>query len=208
RPADQGAARAPRLRRRAAHLPRLGARPSGDQVRHRGPPDPAARPRPRPVGPADQVNRPDGLRIHRHADRVGPGERQLPAQLTTLTQEDISMRDVHTVAPASGPRPAQRREQMVWKACAWCGPLFVVMIVVVWMWLGRWFPPPHEDWDPPTLLRFYADNSVRIRLGMGGTVYVSIFFLLWTMAIARVMRELEGTSFPPLTILQICGGVG
>ncbi len=118
------------------------------------------------------------------------------------------MRDVHTVAPASGPRPAQRREQMVWKACAWCGPLFVVMIVVVWMWLGRWFPPPHEDWDPPTLLRFYADNSVRIRLGMGGTVYVSIFFLLWTMAIARVMRELEGTSFPPLTILQICGGVG
>jgi hypothetical protein len=77
--------------------------------------------------------------------------------------------------------------------------------------LGRdagWFPPPREDWDLPTVVRFFVDNSVRIRIGMGVAAFVSGLYLLWTMAIARVMRKLEGTTSAPLTIIQICGGFG
>ena len=43
---------------------------------------------------------------------------------------------------------------------------------------------------------------------MGLAVFVSGLYLLWTIAIARVMKRMEGTSAAPLTIIQICGGLG
>lgn len=107
-----------------------------------------------------------------------------------------------------GLKPSQRRELLVWKVCGWSGPLFVVLFLAVWAGVAGWFPPPREDWDLAAVVRFYTDNSVRIRLGMGLAAFVSGLYLLWTIAIARVMRKLEGTSSAPLTVLQICGGLG
>jgi hypothetical protein len=104
--------------------------------------------------------------------------------------------------------PSQERERIVWKVCAWSGPLWIVGALVAVFWVGGWFPPPQEDWSLPTLVQFYTDNSVRIRLGMGAMVFIAGFYMLWTLAIARIMRRLEGGSLAPLTILNICGGFG
>ena len=107
-----------------------------------------------------------------------------------------------------GLAPSVRRELVIWRVCAWTGPLFIVAFLAVWAGLAGWFPPPHEDWDIATVTRYYTDHSVRIRLGMGIAAFVSGLYLLWTLAIARVMRALEGTRAAPLTVLQICGGFG
>jgi hypothetical protein len=43
---------------------------------------------------------------------------------------------------------------------------------------------------------------------MGLAAFVSGLYLLWTIAIARVMKKLEATPAAPLTVIQICGGLG
>jgi hypothetical protein len=118
------------------------------------------------------------------------------------------MEAMRTSAQTQVRTPSQQRERIVWKVCAWSGPVWIVGALIAVFWVARWFPPPQEDWDLPTLVSFYADNSVRIRIGMGLMVFISAAYMLWTMAIARVMRELEGTVFAPVTILGICGGFG
>jgi hypothetical protein len=107
-----------------------------------------------------------------------------------------------------GPLPSRQRELILWQVCAWSGPLFVLAFLSAWAALAGWFPPPREDWDLTTVVHFFVDHSVRIRIGMGVAAFVSGLYLLWTMAIARVMRPMEGTTSAPLTTIQICGGFG
>ena len=106
------------------------------------------------------------------------------------------------------PRPSQQREWMVWRFCAWSGPLFILAFLAVWAGIAGWFPPPREGWGATHVMTYLHDHSVRIRLGMGLAMFVSGLYLFWTLAIARVMKRMEGTAASPITQLQTYGGLG
>ena len=120
--------------------------------------------------------------------------------MSTIEVERADNRIVHL--------PSQRRDWAIWRFCAWSGPFFIVAFLTVWAGVAGFFPPPSENWDADRVVKFLSDDSVRIRLGMGLAVFVSGFYLFWTLAIARVMKAMEPSASSPLTRLQVYGGLG
>jgi hypothetical protein len=121
--------------------------------------------------------------------------------MTTTSQQP---HDTAAVAPA---RPARPTEFTLWKACAWAGPVFILALFVFWMLVARFFPPPGADWTAGQTAEFFAGHSVRIRIGMEGAMAFAMFYFVWSLAIAGVMRRMEGRE-RLLSSIQVIGGVG
>ena len=102
--------------------------------------------------------------------------------------------------------PTSAADFWLWKACAWAGPVYIIGILISWAGVAGFVPPPGEDWGPQKIAAFYADNEVAIRLGMEGVLFFAMFYFIWSLAIARVMRRAEGRE-RILSTIQLIGGV-
>lgn len=87
-------------------------------------------------------------------------------------------------------------------ACAWCGPVMVVIWVVSFIALARFIPPPPPQSGEEEILRMFTDHAVMIRLGLMLTMFASALLVPWAAVIAVQMSRIEGER-PVLAITQV-----
>jgi hypothetical protein len=94
--------------------------------------------------------------------------------------------------PSSAPKRESTRDVQLWRLCAWAGPLYLVGVGVCFGLVAGFIPPPREDWTAQHLAHYFDSHQVRIRIGMEGVIIFGAFYILWSLAIARVMEHVEG----------------
>ena len=95
------------------------------------------------------------------------------------------------------------RSQLI---CAWCGPAFAVLFAGGGFLIGGFLPPHSPSALAPEIASIYADSLGRIRLGMVLAMYATGFYGAWVAAIFVLMRRIEGTQAPVLSIVQLVSG--
>ena len=103
--------------------------------------------------------------------------------------------------------PVPTTNFLLWKICAWAGPVYCLAILLAWAWIGRFFPPPREHWDVAEVYRFVTDNNLRIRTGMVLVLIVSPLYYVWSSVVSRIMQRTEGPD-GVLSNIELLGGFG
>lgn len=80
----------------------------------------------------------------------------------------------------------------MWRALAWCGPIFIGAFLFFFGILGHNLPPVGADLTPQQLTQHYIDNGMSIRIGMSVCIVFATFYIPWGVAVSRLMRRIEG----------------
>lgn len=91
------------------------------------------------------------------------------------------------------------------RICAWCGPAFVILFVLLWGYVGQNLPNPSPALSPTELADRYLNNLSSIRIGFISSLIVIVLYMAWTSLLSSQMSRIEGTS-RTLTYLQLIGG--
>lgn len=105
-----------------------------------------------------------------------------------------------TTAPAAGVRPPER----LLKACAWCGPAFV-LVFFAGMLIAGYLPPPGPSDPLDEVVSFYSEDPTRVRLGLFLMMVAAGLIVPFVAVIAYMMRRAEGDR-PLMTYVQLLGG--
>jgi len=89
-------------------------------------------------------------------------------------------------------------------ACAWCGPLFVV-VFFAGMLIAGFIPPKPATDTAREVAAFYRDDTTAIRLGLLLMMVSAAFTLPFSAVISVQMKRVEG-DFAPLAYTQLAGG--
>ncbi len=93
------------------------------------------------------------------------------------------------------------------RGLAWCGPIFIVCIIFFWAVLGHNLPPPNMmAMTPEQLVSDYYGKYPSIGPAMIGAATFGMFYTLWSILVARLMRE-ENGSFGVLSMMELSGGI-
>ncbi len=93
------------------------------------------------------------------------------------------------------------------RGLAWCGPFFIVTMIYCWAVLGHNLPPPNTmAMTPQQLVAEYYGKYPSIAPGMIGAATFGMFYTLWSILLARLMREDDG-SFGVLSMMELTGGI-
>lgn len=90
------------------------------------------------------------------------------------------------------------------RACAWAGPILLVALVLFWGLAGHNIPPYSASLDATAIAQHFRQHSVSVRIGMTVSMLLGILYLVWGVAIGRVMRAAEPHN-DILSQLQVWG---
>ncbi len=98
-------------------------------------------------------------------------------------------------------------KRLVRIALAWCGPVFVVGFIVFWAVLGHNIPPPNMMGMSSAQLvsEYYGRYPNEIAIGMIGSATMGMFYTPWSLLLATLLREEDG-SLGPLALIEAAGG--
>jgi hypothetical protein len=98
--------------------------------------------------------------------------------------------------------------RMVNIGIAWTGPLFVLGYIYFWAILGHNVPPPNMMAMTPEQLvsEYYAKYQNDIAIGMIGSCVVGLLYLPWSMLLASMLRD-ENGSIGVLSLMESAGGL-
>jgi hypothetical protein len=93
-------------------------------------------------------------------------------------------------------------------ALAWCGPVCVLGYAIFWGLLGHNIPPPNMMGLTAEQLvtDYYAKYRTDIEIGMIGTAFFGLFYVPWSMLIASLLRDDDG-SIGVLSLVETAGGI-
>lgn len=74
------------------------------------------------------------------------------------------------------------------RLCAWAGPLFLFVFVVFWGLMSGNLPPFSPDVPAEIIGGHFRDNANMIRFGMGMAMSFVVLYLIWGLAIAKVIE--------------------
>jgi hypothetical protein len=99
-------------------------------------------------------------------------------------------------------------KRLVQLGFAWCGPLFVLGYIVFWAVLGHNVPPPNMMGMTAEQLvaEYYGKYRNEIAIGMIGCTTVGMLYTPWSLLIATLLREEDG-SFGVLALTEAAGGI-
>ncbi len=89
-------------------------------------------------------------------------------------------------------------------ACAWAGPVLLVATLLFWAVLGQNVPPYSAGLTADAMAEQVRANATLIRIGMVGQMTVSGLYLVWGVAISKVMERMEGDN-NVLSTIQLWG---
>jgi hypothetical protein len=93
------------------------------------------------------------------------------------------------------------------RGLAWCGPIFIVTMITGWAVMGHNIPPPNMmAMTPQQLVSDYYGKYPAIGPGMIGAATFGMFYTLWSILLAKLMRE-ENGSFGVLSMMELSGGI-
>ena len=88
----------------------------------------------------------------------------------------------------------------------WSAAAFFLLWLVGFVFFARWIPPIAPSTGADDIALLFRDRSVPIRVGMVLMSVGTVFYLPWTMALAGIIKEIEGKSFF-LSGTQLAAGV-
>lgn len=74
------------------------------------------------------------------------------------------------------------------RLCAWVGPLFLAVFIVFWGVMGNNIPPLSPDLPAKAIADIFRHDANMIRLGMGVAMSFVVLYLIWGLAIAKVIE--------------------
>jgi len=92
-----------------------------------------------------------------------------------------------------------------WKVLAWGGPVFMGTFVFLWGVLAGNIPPFPPSADSQAVWQHYADNRLAIMIAMSVCLTITSTYMIWSVAISRVMERIEGPG-GLWSKLEIMGG--
>lgn len=90
------------------------------------------------------------------------------------------------------------------RLCAWSGPVLLVITIIFWGILGHNIPPFSADLTAQKFAAQFGASATQIRTGMAVEIAFSPLYLVWGLAITKVMETLE-TENNVLSTLQMWG---
>lgn len=98
------------------------------------------------------------------------------------------------------------RSLTVQRACAWTGPLFIVVMAIGFVAVARMIPPPAPGDSAEETARFFLGHPDRMKLGMIISALAAGLLVPFSTVIALQMRRIEG-RYPALSMIQFASGV-
>jgi hypothetical protein len=97
-------------------------------------------------------------------------------------------------------------KRAVERGLAWCGPFFVVSIIITWGLMGHNVPPPNMmAMTGEQLISEYYGKYASIGPGMVGAATFALFYTVWSCLLASLMRDENGIS--ALGLIELAGGI-
>lgn len=93
------------------------------------------------------------------------------------------------------------------KIAAWGGP-FCALFFGLGLFLAGFIPPPSPNLGPEAISQFYADNGIKIRVGMVLALVGQIGYLTLVGAISTLMRRMQTASSLPADLQLGAGSIG
>lgn len=90
------------------------------------------------------------------------------------------------------------------RACAWAGPIVLVLVVLFWGVLGFMIPPYSAALDAESFAAAFRPHAYSIRIGMVGLMFFGAFYIVWGVAISKVMEAAERDN-NIMSTLQVWG---
>lgn len=98
-------------------------------------------------------------------------------------------------------------KRAVERGLAWCGPLFVVTIIVTWGIMGDNIPPPNMmAMTGEQLVTDYYASSTSIAPGYVLAATFGLFYTVWSCLLASLMRDEQG-AIGTLGLIELSGGI-
>jgi hypothetical protein len=91
------------------------------------------------------------------------------------------------------------------RECAWAGPIVTVTVVFFWGFIGHMIPPYSAALDAAAFADAFRPNAVSIRIGMVGLMFFCALYLVWAVAVSKVMEACERDN-NIMSTLQMWGG--
>lgn len=99
------------------------------------------------------------------------------------------------------------RSLAVQRACAWAGPLFIVLMAIGFVGIARMIPPPAPGDTAAETAKFFLGHAGRMKLGMIVSALAAGLLVPFSAVIALQMRRIEG-RYPALSMIQFaCGAL-
>ena len=115
-----------------------------------------------------------------------------------------------TLVPSTaGTTDDERRDRFafrVWRWCAFSGAFYATAGLIFWAVIAGYLPAPHESLRGQAIKDFFLQDQTRIRVGMVGYITIAVFYLPWSVLVARVMKRIEG-PYGFLNRLEFFGGI-
>lgn len=90
------------------------------------------------------------------------------------------------------------------RACAWAGPLLLVLLIIFWAVLGHNVPPYSAALPAEAIADHFRNHNISAKIGMTVTMMSGVLYLVWGMAITKVMEAVERDN-DVLSRLQLWG---
>jgi hypothetical protein len=90
---------------------------------------------------------------------------------------------------------------------AWGALLYPGLLILGWLWLAGFVPPPPPTASAEQIVHIYQHHAVAIRAGMVITMFGAVMAMPLGATVAYFISRIEG-FFGPLSILQVMGAVG
>ena len=98
-------------------------------------------------------------------------------------------------------------KKAVEQGLAWCGPVFMVGMVLTWAVMGHNLPPPNMmGLTADQLVSTYYARYPEIAPGMIGAATFGLFYTIWSCLLASKMRDDQG-QLGPLSLMELAGGI-
>ena len=91
-----------------------------------------------------------------------------------------------------------------WKFCAWNGMIFMFVFMLFWGYMGHNFPPYAGSLEAEAIADFFREHRNMVRTGMVISMTFTVCYLVWGVAIGKVMDYVLGRGHI-LTDLQVWG---
>ena len=88
----------------------------------------------------------------------------------------------------------------------WWALIFMAIFGLAWVFLLQMVPPPSPALPAADIAAFYAENSLKIRLGAMIASWVSAFMVPFSVVVAIQLARLE-TGLPVWSVLALAGGI-
>lgn len=98
-------------------------------------------------------------------------------------------------------------KRAVERGLAWCGPFFVVTIIITWGVMADNIPPPNMmAMTGEQLISEYYATSSNIAPGYVAAATFGLFYTVWSCLLASLMRD-ENGSISALGLIELSGGI-